>query len=43
VGSIGVFRLADVGGTVAIAGLALKLVVSAIRNTRNLYVAERLP
>jgi archaetidylinositol phosphate synthase len=43
VGIIGVFRLFDVGGTVAIAGLALKLVVSAIRNTRSLYLAERLP
>jgi hypothetical protein len=43
VGGIGVFRLFDVGGMIAIAGLALKLVVSAIRNTRNLDVAERLP
>jgi phosphatidylglycerophosphate synthase len=42
-GSLGVFRLFDVGGVVAIAGLALKLVVSAIRNTHALYLAERLP
>ncbi len=42
-GSLGVFRLFDVGGGAAIAGLALKLVVSAIRNTHALYVAERLP
>ena len=42
-GSLGVFRLFDVGGTVAIAGLALKLAVSAIRNTHALYLAERLP
>ena len=42
-GSLGVHRLFDVGGAVAIAGLALKLVVSAVRNTCALYVAERLP
>jgi phosphatidylglycerophosphate synthase len=42
-GSLGVFRLFDVGGAVAIAGLALKLVVSAVRNTHALYLAERLP
>jgi phosphatidylglycerophosphate synthase len=42
-GSLGVFRLFDVGGLVAIAGLALKLVVSAVRNTHALYLAERLP
>jgi len=42
-GSIGVFRLFDVGGMIAIAGLALRLVVSAIRNTCDLYLAERLP
>jgi phosphatidylglycerophosphate synthase len=42
-GSLGVFRLFDVGGVVAIAGLALKLVVSAVRNTHALYLAERLP
>ena len=42
-GSLGVFRLFDVGGVVAIAGMALKLVVSAVRNTHALYLAERLP
>jgi len=42
-GSVGVFRLFDVGGLVAIAGLALKLVVSAVRNTHALYIEERLP
>jgi len=40
---IGVFRLFDVGGIVAIAGLGLKLVVCALRNTCALYIAERLP
>ncbi len=42
-GSLGVFPLFDVGGVVAIAGLALKLVVSAIRNAHALYWEERLP
>ena len=42
-GSLGVFRLFDVGGAVAIAGLGLKTAVSAARNTRALYMAERLP
>ncbi len=41
-GPLGVFRLFDVGGTIAIAGLGLKLVVSALRNSRALYAAERL-
>jgi phosphatidylglycerophosphate synthase len=40
---IGVFRLFDVGGIIAIGGLLLKLVVCAIRNTCALYLAERLP
>ena len=40
---LGVFRLFDVGGTVAIAGMALKLAVCAIRNGYSLYLAERLP
>lgn len=39
-GSLGAFRLFDVGGVVAIVGLALSLVVSAVRNTRALYLAE---
>jgi len=42
-GSLGTYRLFDVGGAVAIAGLVLKLVVSAACNTRALYRAERLP
>ncbi len=42
-GSIVPFLLFDVGGIIGIVGLALKLVVSAIRNTRALYFAERLP
>lgn len=42
-GTIGVFRLFDVGGMVAIAGLAVKLVVSMVRNAHALYLAERLP
>ena len=42
-GSIGPFLLFDVGGIMGIVGLALKLVVSTIRNTRTLYFAERLP
>ncbi len=41
-GSLGAFRLFDVGGVVAIVGLALSLVVSAARNTRALYLAETL-
>jgi archaetidylinositol phosphate synthase len=36
-------RLLDVSGVVAAAGLALVFVVSAIRNTRALYLAEPLP
>jgi phosphatidylglycerophosphate synthase len=40
---IGDFRLFDVGGTVAMANLGVKLVVSAVRNTCALYLAERLP
>jgi archaetidylinositol phosphate synthase len=40
-GSLGVFRLFDVGATFAIAGLVLKLVVCAVRNAHALYLAER--
>ena len=36
-------RLLDVSGLVAAAGLALVFVLSAIRNTRTLYLAEPLP
>ena len=42
-GSLGVYRLFDVGGVVAIAGLAVKLGVSVVRNGRALYWEERLP
>lgn len=37
------FRLLDVGGVVAIAGLSVAFVVSAIRNGAALYHAEPLP
>ena len=37
------YLLFDVGGAVAIAGLALTFVASAIANTRALYAAEPLP
>jgi phosphatidylglycerophosphate synthase len=38
----GSYLLFDVGGIVAIAGLVLAFVVSALRNTRALYLAEPL-
>ena len=38
----GPFRLFDVGGVVAIAGMVLAFVVAAIRNTRALFDAERI-
>lgn len=37
------FLLFDVGGAIGIAGMSLMLVVAAIRHTRALYQAERLP
>ena len=37
------YRLFDVGGVVAIAGLVLTFIVSAVANTRALYRAEPLP
>jgi phosphatidylglycerophosphate synthase len=37
------YRLFDVGGVVAIGGLLMTLVVSAIQNTRALYLAEPIP
>jgi len=37
------YRLFDVGGLAATAGLAITLVVSVIRNVRALYQAEPLP
>jgi len=39
-GASGSYRLFDFGGVMAIAGMAIALVVSAIRNTRSLYLAE---
>ena len=36
-------RLFDVGGIVAVAGLVLAFMASAMRNTRDLYAAEPLP
>jgi len=39
-GAFGSYRLFDFGGVIAIAGMATALVVSAIRNTRSLYLAE---
>jgi phosphatidylglycerophosphate synthase len=36
-------RLLDVSGLIAVAGLVLVFVASAIRNTRALYLAEPLP
>jgi archaetidylinositol phosphate synthase len=38
----GPFRLFDVGGVVAIAGMVLAFVVSSVRNTRALFDAERV-
>lgn len=37
------FLLFDIGGAVGIAGMGLMLVWSALRHTRELYQAERLP
>jgi phosphatidylglycerophosphate synthase len=37
------FRIFDLGGAIGIAGMALMLVWSAARHTRQLYEAERLP
>ena len=37
------FLLFDVGGAVGIAGMGLMLVWTALRHTRELYRAERLP
>ncbi len=42
VAGMGPFRLFDVGGVVAIAGLGAAFLVSAARNTRDLYRAEPL-
>ena len=37
------YLLFDVGGVVGIAGMAMMLVWAAVRHTRQLYNAERLP
>jgi phosphatidylglycerophosphate synthase len=37
------FRIFDLGGAIGIAGMAAMLVWSAVRHTRQLYDAERLP
>ena len=42
-GAYGPYRLFDVGGLVAVAGLAIAFVAAAIRNTHALYLAEPLP
>ncbi len=39
---LGPFRLFDVGGVVAIAGMVVAFVVSSVRNTRALFDAERI-
>jgi len=43
IGSLPPMRLFDVGRLVAIVGLAIVFIVSALRNTRALYLAEPLP
>jgi phosphatidylglycerophosphate synthase len=43
IGTIEPMRLFDVGGIIAAAGMAIAFVVSSIRNTRALYLAEPLP
>jgi phosphatidylglycerophosphate synthase len=43
IGSLPPMQLFDVGGLVAIVGLAIVFIVSALRNTRALYLAEPLP
>lgn len=37
------FRIFDLGGAIGITGMAIMLVWSALRHTRQLYAAERLP
>jgi phosphatidylglycerophosphate synthase len=43
IGPWGPYRLFDIGGTIASAGMMMALVVSSIRNTLALYRAEPLP
>ena len=40
VGYLGQIRLFDIGGVIAVGGLLMAFVVSAVRNTRALYLAE---
>ncbi len=40
---LGAVRLFDLGGVIAIGGLVVAFAVSAVRNTRALYLAEPLP
>ena len=42
-GWLGAFRLFDVGAVVAVAGLSIAFIASAVRNTHALYLAEPLP
>jgi len=42
-GSAGHFLLFDIGGAISILGMAIAMLVSSIRNTRELYRAEPLP
>jgi archaetidylinositol phosphate synthase len=37
------YRIFDIGGTIGIAGMSAMLIWSALRHTRELYDAERLP
>ena len=37
------FKLFDVGGVCGAIGLFVTLIISAVRNTRRLYVAEPIP
>jgi hypothetical protein len=37
------FKLFDVGGVCGAIGLFVTLIVSAVRNTRTLYLAEPIP
>ena len=43
IGGLGHFRLFDVGGVVAILGMVAAMLVSTMRNTRALYLAEPMP
>ena len=41
-GPLGTYRLFDIGGVVALIGLAIKIAISAVRNGRALYNEERI-